>query len=262
MQPPILILHICGGTLGMLSGFAAAFLRKGSRRHGIAGNVFVASMLILSVTGTYMAFLKSQPGNVLGGALTFYLVATAWVTARSRDGDTGLFDWGAFLLVSAIGTIMITYGIEAALSPTGLKYGGPAGPYFVFGSIASLAAIGDIRMLRRGVSGRQRVARHLWRMCFALFVASASIFLARAHLFPVFLQKTGVLFGLSFLPLGLLIFWMFRVRFAKRAMASILARTEQPAKASPMATDSRPSVKSPAGSKPFTNLPTHLKRVG
>lgn len=97
MQPPILILHICGGILGMLSGFAAAFLRKGSRRHDIAGNVFVASMPILSVTGTYMAFLKSQPGNVLGGALTFYLVATAWVTARSRDGDTGLFDWGAFL---------------------------------------------------------------------------------------------------------------------------------------------------------------------
>jgi hypothetical protein len=68
VQPPILILHICGGTLGMLSGFAAAFLRKGSRRHDIAGNVFVASMPILSVTGTYMAFLKSQPGNVLGGA--------------------------------------------------------------------------------------------------------------------------------------------------------------------------------------------------
>jgi hypothetical protein len=155
-------------------------------------------------------------------------VATAWVTARSRDGDTGLFDWGAFPLVSAIGTIMITFGIEAALSPTGLKYGGPAGPSFVFGSIASLAAIGDIRMLRRGVSGRQRVARHLWRMCFALFVASASIFLARSHLSPVFLQKTGVLFGLSFLPLGLLIFWMFRVRFANRAMASILVKTEQP----------------------------------
>lgn len=117
-------------------------------------------------------------------------------------------------------------------------------------------------MLRRGVSGRQRVARHLWRMCFALFVASASKFLARAHLSPVFLQKTGVLFGLSFLPLGLLIFWMFRVRFAKRAMASILVKTEQPAKTSPLATDSWPSVKGPAGSKSFTNLPTDLQRVG
>jgi hypothetical protein len=250
----------------MLSGFAAAFLRKGSRQHGIAGNVFVISMLTLSVTGTYMAFLKSQPGNVLGGALTFYLVATSWVTARSRDGHTGLFDWGAFLLVSALGTIMITYGIEAALSPTGLKYGGPAGPYFIFGAIASLAAIGDFRMLRRGVSGKQRIARHLWRMCFALFVASASIFLARAHLFPVLLQKTGVLFGLSFLPLGLLIFWMFRVRFAKRATASILAKTERAgetsAKASPLAKDSWPPVGSSVRSKPFTNRPTDLQRVG
>jgi hypothetical protein len=185
-------------------------------------------------------------------------------------GDTGLFDWGAFLLVSALGAIMITYGIEAALSPTGLKYGGPAAPYLVFGAIASLAAIGDIRMLRRGVSGKQRIARHLWRMCFALFVASASIFLARAHLFPVLLQKTGVLSGLSFLPLGLLIFWMFRVRFAKRAMASILASTEQPAKisgetsakTSPLAKDSWSPVTSPVRSKPFTSRPTDLERVG
>ena len=33
-------------------------------------------------------------------------------------------------------------------------------------------------------------------------------------LFPVFLQKTGVLIFLSILPLLLMIFWLFRVRFA------------------------------------------------
>jgi len=64
-----------------------------------------------------------------------------------------------------------------------------------------------------GVSGAQRIARHLWRMCFALFVASGSIFLARQRLFPVILRKTGVLLFLSFLPLVLLIFWLLRVRF-------------------------------------------------
>ena len=70
-------------------------------------------------------------------------------------------------------------------------------------------------LVRRGIVGSQRLARHLWRMCFALFIAAASIFLARQQVFPALLQKIGVLFLLSFLPLMLMVFWLFRVRFAK-----------------------------------------------
>jgi hypothetical protein len=172
-------------------------------------------MLTLSSTGVYLALMKSQPGNILGGTLTFYLVATAWATARRR-GETavpGILDWGAFLVIATVAAVEVTCGIEAALSPTGLKYDYPPGPYFMMGTVAVLAAIGDIRMLmRRGIAGTQRIARHLWRMCFALFIAAGSIFLARPHLFPAFMRKTGTLYVLSFLPLILMIFWLIRVR--------------------------------------------------
>ena len=88
----------------------------------------------------------------------------------------------------------MTLGFEAATSATRLKYGYPAGPYFFLGAVAVLATLGDVRMLvRGGTSGTGRVARHLWRMCFALFIASSSIFLARQRLFPAILRKTGVL---------------------------------------------------------------------
>ncbi len=214
MRSLLLPLHIIAGTLGMLSGFVAVFLLKGSRRHGIAGNVFVIAMLALSASGVYLAIMKSQPGNILGGTLTFYLVATAWLTARRRDGEPGIFDWGALLVVLAVGATQVTYGLEAAISQTGLKFGYPPWPYFFMGSVALLAATGDVRMLvRRGISGTQRIARHLWRMCFALFVAASSIFLARQQIFPAFMRKTGTLFFLSFLPLVLMIFWLIRVRF-------------------------------------------------
>jgi hypothetical protein len=217
MRSPILVLHIIAGTLGMLSGFVAVFLRKGSRRHGLAGNVFVIAMLSLSLSGVYLAFMKSQPGNILGGTLTFYLVATAWLTARRRDGEPGIFDWGALLVVLAVGAFEMTYALQAAMSPTGMKHGYPPGPYFFFASIAAIAATGDVRMLaRRGIAGSKRIARHLWRMCFALFIAAASIFLARQHLFPAFMRKTGALVFLSVLPLLLLIFWLLRVGFTKR----------------------------------------------
>jgi hypothetical protein len=61
------------------------------------------------------------------------------------------------------------------------------------------------------VFGAKRLARHLWRMCFAWFIASASIFLARPHLFPTVLRKTGTLYLLSILPLILMIFWLIRI---------------------------------------------------
>ena len=70
---PILIVHICGGTLGLLSGTAAMSFRKGSPRHVLAGKVFVASMLTMAAFAAYLAIVRHQPNNIGGGILTFYL---------------------------------------------------------------------------------------------------------------------------------------------------------------------------------------------
>src|SRR5258708_1324486 len=199
MRPPLFFLHIIAGTWGMLSGFVAVFLRKGSRRHGLAGNVFVIAMLALSSSGVILAIMKSQPGNILGGTLTFYLVMTAWMAARRRDAEIGIFNWGSLMVAVGLSAVELTWGFEAATSPTGLRYDYPPGPYFFMGSVAVLALVGDARLLMRGgITGTQRIARHLWRMCFALFIAASSIFLARQHLFPVFMRKMGMLVFLSF----------------------------------------------------------------
>jgi hypothetical protein len=217
---PILLFHICSGTIGVLSGFAAISLRKGSRQHRVVGNVFFISMLGLGLSGAYMGFMKSQVTNVLGGVLTCYLVATAWATARRRETARGVFDWVALLVVLAVGATEVTFGLEAARSPTGMKYGYPVWPYAMLGSVALLSAVGDIRMLvRGGVSGTQRLVRHLWRMCFGFFIASGSIFLARPHLFPAILNKTYVIPFLGFLPLILMVFWLIRVRLTKRGQS-------------------------------------------
>jgi hypothetical protein len=209
----MLFVHISAGIIGLQSGAVAMSFRKGSRWHGIAGNVFFISMLTMSGVGTYLAFMKSQTNNIFGGVLTFYLVATAWVTARRRDGKTHIFDWGALLAISGLAAGILTYGVEAALSPTGEKDGLPAGIYFFLASVALISATGDVRMLvRGGITGVQRIARHLWRMCFALFIASGSIFLARPHLFPEIMRRTNTLVFLGVLPLLLMIYWLIRIR--------------------------------------------------
>src|SRR5271155_4856955 len=100
---PILLAHICAGTVGLFSGTAAMSFRKGSPRHVLAGKIFVVSMLIMAVLAAYLAYVKHQPNNVGGGILTFYLIGTAWLTARRRDGETSRWDWLAFLIPLTIG---------------------------------------------------------------------------------------------------------------------------------------------------------------
>ena len=214
MRLPILVLHICAGILGLLSGAAAISFRKGSRRHLFAGNVFVISMMAMSTAGAYLAFMKHEMNNVFGGVLAFYLVTTAWATARRKDGETGIFDWGALVIALTVGAALMTYGFEAAQRPTHSIAGVPAGMFFFLGAIALLSAAGDVRMLMHGgVFGVHRVARHLWRMCFSLFIATGSFFLGQQQVFPHWLRQTNVLFFPAILPLILLIFWLVRVRF-------------------------------------------------
>jgi hypothetical protein len=73
----ILVAHICAGTLGLLSGTAAMCFRKGSPRHGLAGKLFVASMLTMAAGAVYLAIVKHQQNNIGGGILTFYMIGTA-----------------------------------------------------------------------------------------------------------------------------------------------------------------------------------------
>jgi uncharacterized membrane protein len=214
MRTPLLALHIAAGVMGLLSGTAAMVFRKGSRRHGLAGDVFVVSMLTMAACAVWLAILKHQPGNVVGGVFTFYLVATAWMTARRRDGSTSLFDWAALMIPLLGGTILWISGVELARSHVTATDGVPVGIRFFMGSVMLLAAAGDLRMMVGGaVTGGRRIVRHLWRMCFGLFIATGSFFLGQQQVFPVFVRGSNVLFLLAILPLVLMIFWLIRVRF-------------------------------------------------
>ena len=171
--------HISMGLVGILSGAAALTFRKGSRPHEMVGHVFFVSMLIMASMGATLAMTYSpNRGNVMGGGLTFYMVATAWATVRRKPGETGRLEIALALLGLAVGTAGYTFGTMAAISPTNTLDKYPPPLYFIFGSVALLLAAFDVRMIARGgVLGAARLTRHLLRMCLAMFMATASLFL-------------------------------------------------------------------------------------
>jgi hypothetical protein len=234
LYSPLLPVHIAGGILGILSGTAAMSFRKGSPRHALAGKVFVAAMLTMTTAAVYLAVMKQQTPNILAGTLTFYLVTTAWLTARRRDGETSKLDWVALLIPLVSGTWVWAIGLEKLFSNTPPKDGVPIGMNFFIGSVMLLAAAGDIRMLvRGGVSGTKRLVRHLWRMCFGLFIATGSFFLGQQQVFPAFLRGSVLLIILGILPLILLFFWLFRVWFTNKGRTAFRSQSLPYARVSP-----------------------------
>jgi hypothetical protein len=216
MRLPLLILHILAGSIALLTGAFAMAVRKGGKLHRASGNVFTVSMLTLATSAFFLAILKSQQGNIVGSVGTFYLIGTAWLAGR-RGERTGPIDWSA-LFVGLTGAISaVALGVFTLHNPGGVdKTTAPAGMSFFFGAILLLATGGDIRMLARGgISGRQRITRHLWRMCYGLFIATGSFFLGQQQVFPVFLRGSIFLTVLALLPFPLMIYWLFRVRFSK-----------------------------------------------
>jgi len=209
----LLALHISAGVSGIVSGAAAVAFRKGGRRHQVAGTVFFVSMLTMSAIGAVVSPMLSDRISSVMGVFTFYVVATAWMTVLRKDGRVGRFELGAMVVALGVAAAMISLGVIGAASPKGMVDG--TQPYqlgFVFGGLAALAAALDLRViLRGGIAGGQRLARHLWRMCFALFVASGSLFLGQPQVFPHALRGSPILLVAALWPLAAMIFWLARV---------------------------------------------------
>jgi uncharacterized membrane protein len=215
----VLVLHIGGGCVGIAAGTAALLLPKGAFWHRLAGNVFFVSMLVMAGIGAVVSPMLPAPSNSVGGVFALYLVLTGWLAARRKAGNIGGFEFGALFL--ALGTVAggLYFGMQAVNSPTGLVDGLPPQPSFVLATFAALAAVLDMSVLvRGGVSGGQRVARHLWRLCAALFIADASLFLGQPKVFPADLRGAPIMFAPEILTLGVMVFWLVRLS-RKRVVA-------------------------------------------
>jgi hypothetical protein len=227
-------LHVGGGTIALFSGTVAAFSRKGGKLHRRAGDIFTVSMLVMAAFAVYLAVvIPGQIPNFFGGTFAGYLVATAWLTVRRKQGTTGVAEKFALAVVLCL---LLFFGILSFYLLTGLplpfKSATPIkGPVliamYVFTGVIAIAAITDVRvMVKGGVAGAERIARHLWRMCLGLLIATGSAFTnGLPRLLPGHVHVGLVFFLPQLVPLGLLIFWMIRVRltgwFRRNAMTGV-----------------------------------------
>lgn len=211
--------HIGGGAVGILTGAAAILSRKGETVHRAAGTVFFAAMFACYLVGAGVApFLEEgQRVNTVAGLMALYLLISGWMTVRTAETRASL--WHAASLAVALGVAAAGgYFMHlGALSPTGTIDGSPPQAFGLFMIAGTFAALGEANILiRRRIAGAARIARHLWRMCFSLFIASGSFFLGQMQVMPPWLRDHLVLYVLALAPLAALAFFIVRVRIGRR----------------------------------------------
>jgi uncharacterized membrane protein len=211
-----LFVHIAAGGLALVSGFVALFAAKGARLHRKSGLLFVGAMVVMGLSGAAIAAVTGVPGSVFGGLLAAYLVVSGWTTVRPLAAGGRWLHLGGMVVAFVVGLVAVEGVIETLAAGAFARNGVPVPMTLFIGSIALSAGVGDLRILRSGpLRGARRIARHLWRMCFALFVASGSFFLGQADEIPEPLRIYPVLTLLAVLPLVALLYWLWRVRIRR-----------------------------------------------
>ncbi len=216
----MLVCHFGAALIALMAGTVALSVTKGGRLHKRIGLVFTGAMI---TTGLLAAAISLYEGkSAAGGAFAAYLVFTAATTVKPLPGAGRGLDVALMILAFTLAAVNYADGVVVWQQPGHMFAGVPAGMIFFIATICLLAAFGDLRMIREGgPRGTRRLTRHLWRMCFGLFIATGSFFLGQMQFVPAPMRVVPLLLVLAIAPLVLLLYWVGRVRLRGRVTGLI-----------------------------------------
>ena len=211
-------LHFATGTLCLFAGGAAFALRMGSTSHRRAGRVFAVCMLLLCASGLYMSFSRSILFTAFLSVFAAHAVATGWAAAADRPGRSKTPVMAGLVVIAATAAASLLSGLWVSTLPTGELDGLRQEAFYCLGVIASAITLADYIALRRGLAEqRRRIARHVWRMGFSLFIASFIFFFGNSAVLPEPMQHPAGLAAPVMAVVALTLFWTGRTRLAGAA---------------------------------------------
>jgi len=201
--------HVIAGTIAIATGFVALSALKGGRLHRTSGMTFVYTMLVMSLSGAVIAV--GRPGaalNIPAGLVTAYLLTSALATVRPRSAGVRRLDRASMTAAFVLGAASIAgAAVQGARGNSAFAF-----PLLMFAGLALGAGAGDRRMIRAdGLEGSERIRRHLWRMCTALFIAAGSFFLGPVRRIPEPLRIPALRL-IPLIVMATMVYWLWRLR--------------------------------------------------
>lgn len=208
----LVFFHILTGMVALISGALSFAVTKGSNSHKKFGLAFVLSMIVMAMSGALLAFLATEKLNMVAGLVTFYLVVTAYLTVHPPRNNARIVHSIFMALGFTIGFYAIYTGLTALNNGLSSIDGNPVQAIIVFGSVSLLAAALDIRVIAKGkLKYKWQLVRHVWRIGFAMLIATASFFLGQSQVIPEAMRNIFTLAGPVVLVLCLTAYWVIRV---------------------------------------------------
>jgi uncharacterized membrane protein len=207
-------LHVIAGLVALAAGAIALSAAKGRSLHRASGMTFAVAMAVMTTSAIVMALLlRPNTGNLVAGSMTLYLVLTGVLAVKVSAAQARGVLTGLMLAAFGIGIAAIALARAIATLPGGRLDGFTPEPLYFFAFVALVAGSLDLRLLLAPeLRGHHRLLRHLWRMGFAMWIATSSFFIGQARQFPDYIRATGVLFVPVLLVTIALIYWIVRVQ--------------------------------------------------
>ena len=200
-------IHIIAGLVAILAGAMAMIAAKGSPLHRKAGNLFTISMLIMTGSAAIVSFfLRTDHVTGVVALVTAYLVGTSWLVVKRKVEDNAQLLAGLALAAAIVGVYSLHLWFNFLQDPaTLITRNSPPQALVFFGVVSLLCSALDLRLLKAGqIVGAQRLVRHLWRMCFAMLIATGSFFTGQMQVFPAVVRNSA-LFGVPILVIPVLL---------------------------------------------------------
>jgi uncharacterized membrane protein len=188
---PLLIIHIAGGAIGLLTGLINIARRKGDRFHRQVGKIFTYNMLANAFSAIGLALLHPNSFLFIVGIFTLYMVGTGNRCLRLKklrpDDSTAVnqqapkpIDWiltGGMLIA---GLIFVFRGIQLLVA--GNTFGIV---YTVFGGLGLFFVKTDFTNYRGQAAFKNYwVLVHLQRMTGSYIAATTAFLVVNASYFP------------------------------------------------------------------------------
>ncbi len=179
----LLLLHIFGGGVGLLSGTINIIRKKGDKKHKLTGKFFLYGMLLSGVSALALSVMHPNYFLFIVGIFTLYMVSTGeryLFLKQLLNGQSPIFlDWILAGSMLVFGIAFIVFGIKIYLQQE--KFGLV---FLVFGYISLRFVYSDWQNYTGKAKHKNYwLLAHLQRMTGA-YIASLTAFLVVNKLLP------------------------------------------------------------------------------
>lgn len=180
----ILILHIIGGFIALVTGAVAMSTRKGGRLHRLNGKIYFWGMTAVFISAVTLSIAHHIPFLLMVGFFSYYMVVRGYrilyLKKLNLGQKAGWLDWGIVLAAGGFIVYLVIWGINNAVKGNGFGYVG-----IVFGFIGCSFLAGDVRKFLRPPTEKMHWwFTHISAMCGGYIATVTAFVVVNVHLTP------------------------------------------------------------------------------